>query len=105
MDVNLEAPSRLAEIIKTAILTRQSESTLDSNAPDDVVLKVSAIAIAETAQFDGHAAKGEDIGEFSRVPGAFNPSTKRNLGSQTSRRPRPSPRRWRYDRPGPRVRL
>ena len=61
MDVQLEISTRLDEILKTAIKTRWSESALETNDPEDLTLILSALSIAETAQFPGLVARGEDL--------------------------------------------
>ena len=87
MAVNLEVSPRSASLIKTSILARWSESAIDSNAPDDMVLKLSEISIAETAQRDGLAAEEEDIGE----PPTFLTRLTRRLNTLWARKPPAAP--------------
>ena len=69
MDARLEISARLDEVIKTAILTRRSESTVAVGAPDDVVSKLGELSIAGAGQFPGLAARGRDLCGFSTLSG------------------------------------
>ena len=59
-----------------------SESAIDSNFPEDAVLRLSEIPIAEKPQLGGLAANEDDVGEPPNVIDTFNPSVKHTSGSE-----------------------